>query len=384
MKIDCVVMVENPSITVHFYPISLSTPVQNIIIGGLRFFEYYTLLSYAKYKSPVDILLIVREYLSKDWTKIYKSLILTELLDIKSNVIYISDRDYEKIMKILSKYDRIVVLPANVILNNVDYLEKVNILNVKDIDNIRRLFRVAIEYEYTNFMINSIFDIIRKNVEYLEIVCSILRSNEYRIIINTNTSGINLPKRCVLYNVELSKNVKLRDGAVLYTGTVIGSEVKNSIIDVYTHAEHYGYIGDSYIGRFVNFGAGTTISNLKNTKGEIKYLGFKTGLIKLGSIIGDHVKTAIGTLIYSGKSIGSYSHVYGLVETDVPPAVTCKNSTLQVLEEDKLAGFLRRWCYKYIGGEGTDIELSIMRSIYGYCKSLSEEPLSHVLFLYRK
>ncbi|HVT88852.1 MAG TPA: putative sugar nucleotidyl transferase [Tepidisphaeraceae bacterium] len=97
-------------------------------------------------------------------------------------------------------------------------------------------------------------------------------------------------------------------------GTSIGSvcrvagEISNSIVSSYTNKAHYGYLGDSFVGSWVNLGAGTTTSNLKNTYGEVKIkIGskeYKTGRRNLGSIIGDHTKTAIGTRLNTGSYVG--------------------------------------------------------------------------------
>lgn len=101
----------------------------------------------------------------------------------------------------------------------------------------------------------------------------------------------------------------------------VGGEVANSVIEGYSNKGHYGYVGDSFIGSWVNLGGGTSTSNLKNTYGTIKMSGIDTGEQFLGAIICDYVKTAINTSIYTGKVIGVGSHIYGTVTTDVPNCV---------------------------------------------------------------
>ena len=95
----------------------------------------------------------------------------------------------------------------------------------------------------------------------------------------------------------------------------IGGEVSNSIFSPFTNKAHDGYVGDSFIGSWVNLGAGTTTSNLKNTYGEVSMeIGsqeYKTGRRHLGSIIGDHSKTAIGTRLNTGTYIGFNSLLAG-------------------------------------------------------------------------
>jgi glucose-1-phosphate thymidylyltransferase len=107
-------------------------------------------------------------------------------------------------------------------------------------------------------------------------------------------------------------------GSYIGTFSKIGGEVGNSVIESYSNKGHYGYIGDSYIGSWVNLGGGTSTSNLKNTYGEVRMSGVRTGEQFLGSIIADYVKTAGNTLIYTGKVIGVNAHIYGTATEDVP------------------------------------------------------------------
>lgn len=95
----------------------------------------------------------------------------------------------------------------------------------------------------------------------------------------------------------------------------IGGEVIHSIFHGYSNKAHYGFIGHSYIGEWVNLGAGTTNSNLKNNYGNVKVMvGGKevdSGEQFLGCFIGDHAKTGIGTLITTGTLIGVAANVFG-------------------------------------------------------------------------
>jgi acetyltransferase-like isoleucine patch superfamily enzyme len=96
----------------------------------------------------------------------------------------------------------------------------------------------------------------------------------------------------------------------------IGGEVVHSIIHGYSNKAHYGFIGHSYIGEWVNLGAGTTNSNLKNNYSAVKILvGGKevdTGQQFMGCFIGDYAKTGIGTLIATGAVIGVGANVFGV------------------------------------------------------------------------
>jgi UDP-N-acetylglucosamine diphosphorylase/glucosamine-1-phosphate N-acetyltransferase len=100
----------------------------------------------------------------------------------------------------------------------------------------------------------------------------------------------------------------IRPGTSIGTMSKVGGEVSNSIILGYSNKAHDGYLGDSYVGKWVNLGAGTTTSNLKNTYGEIVMdMGREkvpTGRRRLGALIGDHTKTAILTRLMTGTYVG--------------------------------------------------------------------------------
>jgi UDP-N-acetylglucosamine diphosphorylase/glucosamine-1-phosphate N-acetyltransferase len=83
----------------------------------------------------------------------------------------------------------------------------------------------------------------------------------------------------------------------------------------YGNKAHDGFVGHSVVGHWVNLGAGTTTSNLKNTYGsvrlEIAGTRIETGRSNLGTLFGDHAKTAIGTMLPTGAVIGAGANVFG-------------------------------------------------------------------------
>ncbi len=89
----------------------------------------------------------------------------------------------------------------------------------------------------------------------------------------------------------------------------IGGEVDACIFQGYTNKQHDGFLGHSYVGCWVNLGAGTTNSDLKNTYGAVRMPingeMIDTGEMFVGAVIGDHSKTAIGTIIPTGAVIGT-------------------------------------------------------------------------------
>ncbi|MEO0132890.1 MAG: putative sugar nucleotidyl transferase [candidate division WOR-3 bacterium] len=105
----------------------------------------------------------------------------------------------------------------------------------------------------------------------------------------------------------------LHSGVTVGPNSRISGEVCASVFQGYINKQHYGYIGHAYIGEWVNLGAGTTNSDLKNNYSTVKVQlsGKKidTKLLKVGTFIGDHTKTAIGTLIGTGTIIGVFCNV---------------------------------------------------------------------------
>ncbi len=106
---------------------------------------------------------------------------------------------------------------------------------------------------------------------------------------------------------------------------VVHGELVSSVLLGYANKAHHGFVGHSVLGRWVNLGAGTTTSNLKNTYGPVRLtVGttvIDTGTRNLGSLVGDHAKTAIGTLLGTGTVIGAGANVFDAVRApkNVPP-----------------------------------------------------------------
>lgn len=102
----------------------------------------------------------------------------------------------------------------------------------------------------------------------------------------------------------------------------IRGEFSTSIVLGYSNKGHAGFVGHSYLGHWVNLGALTTTSNLKNTYSPVQLWtpsGLKnTGQQFLGTFFGDHAKTAIGTMLGSGTVIGAGANVFG---SHTPPKV---------------------------------------------------------------
>lgn len=104
----------------------------------------------------------------------------------------------------------------------------------------------------------------------------------------------------------------------------VHGELSVSIVLGYTNKAHDGFVGHSYLGRWVNLGAGTITSNLKNTYGPVQLWtpdGVRdTGMTFLGAFIGDYARTGIGMRLTTGTVVGAGANIYGLAAPKtVPP-----------------------------------------------------------------
>lgn len=108
---------------------------------------------------------------------------------------------------------------------------------------------------------------------------------------------------------------RIRGGTTIGAGCRVAGEVEASIFQGNANKYHDGFIGHAFIGEWVNLGAMTTNSDLKNTYGTIKVWRdgrlLDTGEQKVGAMIGDHSKTGIGSLLDTGTVIGVAASIFG-------------------------------------------------------------------------
>lgn len=138
------------------------------------------------------------------------------------------------------------------------------------------------------------------------------------------------PGATIIGPAYIGPHSQVLDRAVIKGNTSIGpwckvaGEVGATIFQGYSNKAHDGHLGDSWIGQWVNLGAGTVNSNLLNTYGEVmvrQRVGgsmTRTGMQFLGAIIGDHAKFAIGTRLMTGSVIGT-----GAMIASTAPPPTC-------------------------------------------------------------
>jgi len=131
---------------------------------------------------------------------------------------------------------------------------------------------------------------------------------------------------CVIgENCEIRQGAYLRGCVIIGDGCVVGhvTEVKNSIFMDRTNAGHFAYVGDSVLGSRVNLGAGVILANLQfRTPGEIdsgtirevvinrRGDARRTGLEKIGAMIGDYTEVGCNTVMTPGVVMGARCWVY--------------------------------------------------------------------------
>ena len=124
---------------------------------------------------------------------------------------------------------------------------------------------------------------------------------------------------------SLVLGAKIRAGTTVGPVCRVGGEVEESVIHGFSNKYHDGFLGHAYVGEWVNLGALTTNSDLKNDYANVEaYVRGElvdTGSPKVGCCIGDHTKTSIGTLLNTGTMVGAMCNVMGagsILPKDIP------------------------------------------------------------------
>ncbi len=119
----------------------------------------------------------------------------------------------------------------------------------------------------------------------------------------------------------IGENSIIKSHTSLYHNTSIGSvckiggEVENSIIQSYSNKQHEGFLGHAYLGSWVNIGASSNNSDLKNNYTSVSVMlngkPIDTGSQFVGLLMGDHSKTAINTMFNTGSIVGVSCNIFG-------------------------------------------------------------------------
>lgn len=141
----------------------------------------------------------------------------------------------------------------------------------------------------------------------------------------------------------------VRGNVILGNGAIVGhaTEVKNAVFLEGAGAPHFAYVGDSILGRNVNLGAGTKISNFPLVSGQeprpiqFTYDGttYDTELIKMGAVLGDGVQLGCNCVTNPGCLIGKETLVYPMTSLSkgyYPPNTVIKlRQEIEVVERQR-------------------------------------------------
>ncbi|HQK63496.1 MAG TPA: putative sugar nucleotidyl transferase, partial [Methanofastidiosum sp.] len=316
----------------NFLPLTYSRPVFELKCG------FKTIREKIQYYFPNSNLhLIMRDYLKPVFSKdsvvinghpkgdvlfINGRIIMKERPSIKDEgiyyakekiaFIYVKEKNLERIN--VSSYDNIeqlkkIGLPEFKI-SNIFFIEYPWDLIKENKNEILREYRLYAQGESltsldVDIMGNKELVFAGKNVETEKNIVFDVRKGPIFIGDNTRIRAFSrIAGPTYIGNSCLIKSGRIESCAI---GDVckIGGEIEDTIFHGYSNKQHYGFIGHSYLGEWVNLGAGTSNSDLKDTYGIIKYkVGGKTidsGEQFFGCVIGDNAKSSIGTMIYTGK-----------------------------------------------------------------------------------
>jgi UDP-N-acetylglucosamine diphosphorylase/glucosamine-1-phosphate N-acetyltransferase len=144
---------------------------------------------------------------------------------------------------------------------------------------------------------------------------AVLETEQGHVVIAAGTTV--RPFATIIGPAYIGPDSTVAEQTVIRPNTAIGpvckvaGELTGVILQGYANKGHAGFLGDSWVGEWVNLGAGTVNSNLLNTYGEVLARATpagsteRTGETFLGAIIGDHVKTAINTRLMTGTIVGT-------------------------------------------------------------------------------
>jgi len=149
----------------------------------------------------------------------------------------------------------------------------------------------------------------------------VLDASSGPIVIDSNT--VVMPNSVIEGPCYIGKRCLIKVGAKIYGNTSIGpvckigGELEGCIIQGYSNKQHDGFLGHAYLGEWVNLGADTNNSDLKNNYKPVSIYSYTTrhkvdsGSQFMGCVIGDHTKTGINCSINTGCVIGCASNLWG-------------------------------------------------------------------------
>jgi len=353
MKINNILLYE-PNNTADFYPFSILHSIWEIRVGAFRIFEKYQFLfpdANVMYYGRKDHLASFYKRFGFESQNFHEGNLLAldcsllpsqEFLTNMSKIIETLDKSL--IFTINKKAIGIYIASDD--LNKTEEFSRPELISDLDIDLFAKFSRIELSnFTKLNYLYDAIYAngaALREDAHLRRMHNKLLAVNDYTGVYSTNADEILLGKNvqiapgCVLDASEgpiiLDDNVKIMANAVIlgpcYIGKnsiikigakiyqdcsfgewcKVGGEIENSIIQSYSNKQHEGFLGHSFLCEWVNLGADTNNSDLKNTYSNIKIRleneEIDTGKMFLGLLCGDHTKTGINTMFTTGTVVG--------------------------------------------------------------------------------
>ncbi len=239
---------------------------------------------------------VIAFHTSEEKTTQLKEVINTELSDSKDdNLISFGDIEWLNLAKTETTDYKLISYASDLVLYNEEELHK----DLKHILKDKKKLHISSKNKVAK---NVVFD-----------------TSHGSIFIGKNT--VIEPFSYIQGPIYIGDNCTVKSGTQLYGPVSIGDwskvsgEITYSILHSYVNKQHLGFLGHSYLCEWINLGAGTTTSNLKNNYSKIAIningQNVNTGSIFLGSIIGDHTKTGIQSMMNTGTLCGISTNLYG-------------------------------------------------------------------------
>ncbi len=321
---------------INLLPLTFTRPACEMRVGILKISE-----KWEKHLSE-KISFITTDYLSEKYSKSVSNLNCLINGSILPNKLIINE--------ILSLKPNEVLTSGNVVIAALLDANKTENFNINEIDKykiiVKPLLFSKINYPWDIFSNNDTaiindFELLTKGRISNPISSTNQISHAERIfiedgatvefaILNAQSGPIYIGKDAEIMEgcmvrgpLALCEHAVLKMGTKIYGATTIGphckvgGEINNSVLFAFSNKAHDGFLGNAVIGEWCNLGADTNNSNLKNNYVQVKVWNYgkerfiDSGLQFCGLIMGDHSKTAIGTMFNTGTVVGVNANIFG-------------------------------------------------------------------------
>ncbi len=250
-----------------------------------------------------------------------------------------------------------------------------------------------ITFDYPFHTVNSLYDLFPANIErriadgnYTELRQGVFVGDDVTIadsavfhpeagpiVLDNNAQVMDFTYLCGPVYVgpksRIIERSSVKDFASIGHTCKIGGEVEATIVEPYSNKQHHGFLGHAHVGSWVNLGAGTSNSDLKNTYGKIRIMHrgqrIDTGMQFFGCVIGDFSKSAINTSIFTGKIIGVNSMLYGYVGQNVASFCNYAKSFGQITQcPVEQAKETQRRMFARRDVEQTEDDIALLKTIF--------------------